>query len=124
MVGAFGGSWAGFLGLGAEDAAVDWRFAVTEFWSLRRLDLSDGFLHFWAFKGWLKGWSMGRTQSEYFLTRTALPGTILTQLPRILQLLQLLLDLLTPLLGTLQILISQPILLKIFLLEWHLSSED
>lgn len=84
MVGAFGGSWAGFLGLGAEDAALDWRFAVSEPRSLRRLDLFGGCLYFRALKGWLKGWSMGRTQSEYFLARTALPGAVIPQLPRIL----------------------------------------
>ena len=124
MVGAFGGSWTGWFGLGAEDAAVDGRFAIADFRALRRFNLFGFFLYFGALKWRLKDWPMCRTQRKYLLPGAALLGAVFTQLPGIFQLLQLLLDVLAPLFGTPQVLIPQTILLKVFLLERHLSSED
>lgn len=101
---------------------MDGRFAVAGLCSLRRLDRLDR-LGLLFYLGALKCGSMGWTQGEYLLAGTALPRTVFTQLPRILQLLQLLLDLLTSLLRAFQVLVPQPVLLKVFFFERHLPSE-
>ena len=104
---------------------MDGRFAVAGLCSLRRLDRLDRLdrLGLLFYLGALECRSMGWTQGKYFLAGTALPRAIFTQLPRILQLLQLLLDLLTSLLRALQVLVPQPVLLKVFFFERHLPSE-
>lgn len=80
VVGALGWSRAILLQLRTEDITMNGWFAIIVLRSLRRFDLFT--LLFYP--GTLKCWSKGRTQGEYLLARTALPRTILTQLPRIL----------------------------------------
>lgn len=99
---------------------MDGWFVIAVLCSFRRLDR----LALLLYLGTLKCWSMRWTQREYLLARTALPLTIFTQLPWILQFFQLLLNLLASLLRVFQVLVPQPILLKVLLFKRNLSSED